>query len=87
MSASGLLPTQDGGRDGAFLRTWRPGRGSVGAKSTIQCKFSEQAGTKLSLSKLKPELAKAAALVQQGLAEDYVILTNAGVTGTSEANI
>ena len=82
-----FLPTRDGGRDGAFLGVWRPGRGEATCKSTIQCKFSTQVDARLSLSKLNVELAKAADLVRQGLAEDYVILTNAGVTGVSEARI
>ena len=82
-----FLPTRDGGRDGAFLGTWRPGGDAAEVKSTLQCKFSAQADGRLSLSKLKPELAKAAELAQAGLAEDYVILTNAGVTGASEVNI
>ncbi|CAA2100548.1 hypothetical protein MBUL_00727 [Methylobacterium bullatum] len=82
-----FLPTRDGGRDGAFLGTWRPGGGAVRAKSTIQCKFSEQPGAKLSLSKLSSELKKAATLAKNGLAEDYVILTNAGVTGLSDERI
>lgn len=64
-----------------------PRGGAVRAKSTIQCKFSEQPGAKLSLSKLSSELKKAATLAKNGLAEDYVILTNAGVTGLSDERI
>ena len=82
-----FLPTNDGGRDGAFLGTWRPSGNATEVKSTLQCKFLSKLDAHLSLSMLKPEIAKAEELARQGLAEDYVILTNAGVTGASDAKI
>lgn len=80
-----FLPSKDGGRDGAFVGTWDDA-GGVG-KSTIQCKFSGKANSTLSLNDLKSELGKVSALAARGLAQDYVILTNAGVGGSSEAEI
>ncbi|MBL8642111.1 MAG: hypothetical protein JNL76_08370 [Alphaproteobacteria bacterium] len=80
-----FLPTNDGGRDGAFLGTWDGGDSRK--TSTIQCKFTSKEDLNLSLSMLKDELEKAKKLVAKGLAEDYIIITNHGVTGTSEALI
>jgi hypothetical protein len=80
-----FLGSKDGGRDGAFLGTWDAD--GTAHKSTLQCKFIGKPGATLSLSGLKNELAKATKLVEQGLAEDYVILTNAGVTGDADQQI
>jgi len=80
-----FLGSRDGGRDGAFLGTWTGGAGSL--KSTIQVKYIGGAGARLTLSKLKDELEKVEMLAADGLAEDYVVITNAGVTGVSEAAI
>lgn len=81
-----FLGSNDGGRDGAFLGTWN-GTGCETAKSTIQCKFIGKPGTNLTLAAVQEELRKAATLAEQGLAEDYVILTNAGVSGEADLHI
>ncbi len=81
-----FLGSNDGGRDGAFLGTWDSGDGTP-VKSTVQCKFLGKPGANLSLSQLKKELPKAAQLVKDGLAEDYVILTNAGVSAEADKAI
>lgn len=81
-----FLGSNDGGRDGAFLGTWN-GDGGETAKSTIQCKFIGKPGANLTLAALQEELPKATTLAKQGLAEDYVILTNAGVSGEADAQI
>lgn len=81
-----FLGSNDGGRDGAFIGTWEKTAGTK-LKSTIQCKFTEKPGATLKLADLKDELSKAAKLVRQGLAEDYVILTNAGVSGNADQRI
>lgn len=78
-----FLPTADAGRDGAFLGTWD----DVTGESTIQCKFTSKESENLTLSDLRDELPKAALLAARGLAADYVILTNHGVTGSSELRI
>ncbi|MCW2265885.1 hypothetical protein M2305_001832 [Gluconobacter cerinus] len=79
-----FLPTSDAGRDGAFLGNWDS---LSGQESTIQCKFTHSPDSNLTLSMLTDEVPKAAALAAQGLAEDYIILTNHGVTGKSELAI
>jgi hypothetical protein len=73
-----FLPTNDAGRDGAFLGTWD----SEGNKeSTIQCKFTSEEKSNLTLSMLADELPKAKRLAKIGLAEDYIILTNHTIKG------
>lgn len=81
-----FLGSKDGGRDAAFIGRWDgPGHGA--GKSTIQCKFMSKPGANLTLSKLSAELSKAKTLAAEGLADDYVILTNAGVSGEADAKI
>lgn len=81
-----FLGSNDGGRDGAFLGTWTGDDGQP-VKSTLQCKFMGKLGANLTLAKLKSELPKAELLAKDGLAEDYVILTNAGVSGEADKEI
>ena len=81
-----FLGSKDGGRDGAFVGTWEKTGGTTN-KSTIQCKFVGKPGATLTLTSLKDELSKAAKLAQQGLAKDYIILTNAGISGDADQQI
>ncbi len=82
-----FLSSKDGGRDGAFWGTW-PGAPDVpDAKSTIQCKFIGKANSTLKLADISAELSKIASLAARGLAHDYVLMTNAGVSGEAEAAI
>jgi hypothetical protein len=79
-----FLPTNDAGRDGAFLGVWE---GDGSKESTIQCKFTSKKDRNLTLSMLSDELPKAKRLAKNGLASDYIILTNHPVTGKSELKI
>lgn len=79
-----FLPTNDAGRDGAFLGKWDE-QGS--GESTIQCKFTSKQDNNLSLSMLSDELPKARRLAEKGLADDYIVLTNHLITGESELQI
>lgn len=81
-----FLGSNDGGRDGTFLGTWTGDDGQP-VKSTIQCKFMGKLGANLTLANLKSELPKAQLLAKDGLAEDYAILTNAGVSGEADKEI
>ena len=81
-----FLGSNDGGRDGAFIGTW-DGQDGPPAKSTIQCKFVGKPGANLTLAGLQEELPKAAKLAADGLADDYIILTNAGVSGEADKEI
>ena len=82
-----FLPSKDGGRDGAFIGTWSGAPDLPSAKSTIQCKFTSKPDANITLKSLQSELAKVASLVKRKLAHDYVIITNAGVSGESESKI
>lgn len=81
-----FLGSNDGGRDAAFIGRWA-GPGDTVEKSTIQCKFLGKPGANLSLANLKSELPKAKKLAADGLADDYVVLTNAGVSGEVDAQL
>ena len=81
-----FLHSKDGGRDGAFLGTLAGDEGTS-VKSTLQCKFISKPGANLTLPGLMEELPKAKALAAKGLAYDYVIITNAGVSGTTDTEI
>lgn len=82
-SVESFLDGNDGGRDGAFSGSWKPnGRESLAGRFVIQCKFTSRAGYVLQLSDLTDEVEKAKRLVGAGRCDCYVLLTNAGVTGT-----
>lgn len=81
-----FLGSKDGGRDGAFIGTWN-GQDGPPAKSTIRCKFVGKTGANLTLKGLQGELPKARKLAADGLADDYIILTNAGVSGEADREI
>ena len=53
----------------------------------IQCKFTNRPGYVLRPSDISEELEKAGKLVEEGLCRSYVLMTNAGLTGTGEAEI
>ncbi|WP_176039869.1 hypothetical protein [Burkholderia stabilis] len=80
-----FLPSHDGGRDGAFVGTWSEGTQST--SSTIQCKFTSIQDNNLTLSKLSDEIEKVKKLSIEGLAEDYIIITNHSISGATEATI
>jgi hypothetical protein len=79
-----FLPTNDAGRDGAFLGAWDT---YDSGESTIQCKFTSKQGLNLTLSMLSDELPKVKRLAEMQLAKDYIILTNHLITGQSELQI
>ncbi len=83
-----FLPSKDGGRDAAFVGCWGgdPTAPEAG-KSTIQCKFTSRADSKLNLGGIKDEIEKAKRLAASGLAEDYIILTNHFISGEANAAI
>ncbi len=81
-------PGNDGGRDGAFRGMWRPSsqqnfRGSF----TAQCKFTSLPHEHISVKMLAEELSKARDLRKQGLADNYLIMTNLKLTGKANKAI
>ena len=82
------LDSHDGGRDGGFTGTWRTAESEdLSGPFVIQCKFTSAARGTLSTSGLSDEVKKARRLVEQGLCESYVLMTNAGITGNAAGNI
>src|SRR5262249_16341575 len=83
-----FLDSNDGGRDGAFAGTWTPrGAETLSGRFVIQCKFTCKKESNLHLSDLSDELEKAKRLVAQGRCDNYVLLTNAGISGTEAEKI
>src|SRR2546426_10178643 len=83
-----FFDARDGGRDGAFHGEWKPKAGeSFHGAFTAQCKFTSKADKTLRLSDLSDELAKANRLASRGLAENYILFTNARLTGVNEEEI
>jgi hypothetical protein len=80
-----FLSSRDGGRDGAFTGSWDGA--SATERSTIQCKFTSKADVSISLAQLRGEIKKVTRLAKKGLAHDYIIMTNAGVSGIAEEEI
>lgn len=83
-----FFDSHDGGRDGAFHGTWEPNsREAFTGTFTVQCKFSAKAGKHLAVSDVKSELTKAARLAKRGLADNYLLFTNAHVSGTTDEEL
>ena len=83
-----FLNSHDGGRDGAFGGTWNEnGKEDLAGQFVIQCKFIGKAGNNLKISDLSDELKKAKRLVAQGRCDTYVLMTNAGVSGSLDEEI
>lgn len=84
----GFLDSHDGGRDGAFHGTWTPVTGeSFQGAFTAQCKFTAKADKCLQFSDLKDDFKKAKRLATKGLADNYILFTNACLTGSTEEEI
>lgn len=83
-----FLNSGDGGRDGAFAGKWKPkGQEDLSGAFVIQCKFTSKLNYVLQLSDLSDEVEKANRLVAAGLCDSYILMTNAGLTGTRAEEI
>ncbi|WP_303908209.1 hypothetical protein [Thiohalomonas denitrificans] len=83
-----FFDSHDGGRDGAFRGTWKPKYGeALTGTFTAQCKFTAKADVQVKFGELTGELNKAKRLASRGLASNYILFTNARLTGTVEENI
>lgn len=83
-----FLDSHDGGRDGAFAGTWTPnGRESLSGRFVIQCKFTSKKDANLHVADLVDEAEKAKRLVAEKRCDCYLLLTNAGLTGTEVERI
>jgi hypothetical protein len=78
-----FLDSNDGGRDGAFAGSWTPhGSETLSGRFVIQCKFTSKRDANIHVSDLADEEEKSRRLVGKGLCDNYVLLTNAGISGT-----
>ena len=79
-----FLDSSDAGRDGAFAGTWARQEGeALNGSFVIQCKFTSKAGKNLTLRDLADELPKIKILVSNGRCDSYILMTNAGISGSS----
>ena len=83
-----FLDSRDAGRDGAFTGTWKQaGQEDLHGAFVIQCKHTSKRDYVLTKSDLSDEVEKAARLVEHGRCDSYVLMTNAGVSGTRAEEI
>lgn len=80
--------TNDAGQDGAFQGTWkRNKKESYEGRFILQCKFTARRDQHLSISDLNDEILKATRLGNAGLAQTYLLITNAKISGASDLAI
>lgn len=81
------LNSRDGGRD-AFSGTWKTKNGEdLTGRFVFQCKFIGKQNYQLKASDLKDEYTKAEKLLNKGLCDSYILITNAGVSGQTASEI
>lgn len=80
--------TSDAGRDGAFHGRWKRKRGEeLRGTFVMQCKFTAREAGTLRPSDVADELAKANRLSAKGLAQNYLLLTNASLSARTAAEL
>jgi hypothetical protein len=83
-----FLDSNDGGRDGAFTGQWNPtGHENLTGQFVIQCKFTSRINYVLRASDLADEVTKVKRLLECGLCDSYVLMTNAGLSGSQAETI
>lgn len=83
-----FVDSRDGGRDGAFHGTWRHTESeSITGSFTVQCKFTSKVDDTIRISDLSDEVKKATRLASRGLSDNYILITNAKLTGENEEKI
>nr|VFJ66201.1 MAG: Restriction endonuclease [Candidatus Kentron sp. DK] len=83
-----FFDSNDGGRDGAFRGVWqRQDKERFRGNFTIQCKFTAKRDKQLGVGDLRDELKKAERLGTNGLANTYILMTNAKLTGTTDEKL
>jgi hypothetical protein len=83
-----FLDSNDGGRDGAFAGNWKQtGQEALTGAFVIQCKFTSKPNGLLRASDMTDEVAKARKLNAKSVCDSYVLMTNAGVSGTEALKI
>jgi hypothetical protein len=83
-----FLDSSDAGKDGAFAGTWVPLQGeALNGRFVIQCKFTVKRDKTLSKSDVADDVEKARKLVRKGSCDCYILMTNAGISGTTAEKI
>jgi conflict system STAND superfamily ATPase len=83
-----FFDSNDAGRDGGFRGTWKQQSGeSFSGSFTVQCKFTAKADKSIKLADVSDELIKATQLAASGVATNYILMTNARLTGASELKL
>lgn len=83
-----FLDSYDGGRDGAFCGHWKQqNQEDFDGKFVIQCKHTSRQNYSLTLSDIAEELEKVERLVNDNRCDTYVLMSNAGISGTRAAEI
>ena len=86
-TVQGFFDSNDGGRDGAFYGNWASQEGNLEGNFAIQCKFTAKPSKQLTLKDLEGEVQKATRLAKNGLADNYIIMSSAHLTGTNDEKI
>jgi hypothetical protein len=83
-----FLDSSDAGKDGAFAGTWVPSKGeALSGRYVVQCKFTGKQDKTLTPSDVTEDVEKARKLVQNGRCDCYVLMTNAGLSGSAAEEI
>lgn len=83
-----FLDSSDAGKDGAFTGIWKPvNEEALSGRFVIQCKFTSRRDKKLSAADLADDAQKAEKLVKTGRCDCYVLMTNAGLSGSAKEEI
>jgi hypothetical protein len=78
--------SNDEGRDAAFHGAWtNKGGETLSGSFTVQCKFTANEAQSLTASGVKQELLKAKELAKKGLCDNYILFSNAKLSGRSES--
>src|SRR4051794_38923872 len=83
-----FLDSHDGGRDGAFSVTWKQtGQENLSGSFVIQCKFTSRINHLITMADLSDEVEKARRLAAKGRCDSYILMTNAGISGSRAEEI
>lgn len=82
------LDSADAGKDGAFTGTWTSQQHeALNGKFVIQCKFTGKHDKTLRPADVADDVNKARKLVLAGRCDSYILMTNAGLSGTAVEDI
>ena len=86
-SVQSFVDSHDGGRDGAFEGHWSKGPDPNPGAYVVQCKFVAKPHAPLRMTDLKDEFSKAGRLAAAGRCDNYILMTNALLSGRMEERL